>query len=61
MTDRAKSDQETWWVLRAQSGDREALNELLKNIQEPLYLSSSSRKIRVHSISFLKQIIEFRK
>lgn len=24
-------------MLRAQSGDREALNELLKNIQEPLY------------------------
>lgn len=37
MTDRAKSDRETWWVLRAQSGDREALNELLKSIQEPLY------------------------
>ncbi len=37
MTDRAKSAQETWWVLRAQSGDREALNELLKTIQEPLY------------------------
>jgi RNA polymerase sigma-70 factor (ECF subfamily) len=37
MTDRAKSEQETWWVLRAQSGDREALNELLKTIQEPLY------------------------
>ncbi len=37
MTDRAKSEQETWWVLRAQSGDRNALNELLKTIQEPLY------------------------
>jgi len=37
MTDRAKSEHETWWVLRAQSGDREALNELLKTIQEPLY------------------------
>lgn len=29
--------QETWWVLRAQSGDREALDELLKSVQEPLY------------------------
>jgi RNA polymerase sigma-70 factor (ECF subfamily) len=37
MTDRAESEQETWWVLRAQSGDREALNELLHSIQEPLY------------------------
>lgn len=29
--------QETWWVLRAQSGDREALDELLKSVQETLY------------------------
>jgi RNA polymerase sigma-70 factor (ECF subfamily) len=29
--------QEMWWVLRAQSGDREALNELLGAVQEPLY------------------------
>lgn len=29
--------QESWWVLRAQSGDREALDELLQAIQEPLY------------------------
>lgn len=29
--------QEEWWVLRAQSGDREALDELLKAVQEPLY------------------------
>jgi RNA polymerase sigma-70 factor (ECF subfamily) len=29
--------QETFWVLRAQSGDREAVNELLKAVQEPLY------------------------
>jgi len=29
--------QEIWWVLRAQSGDREALNDLLKAVQEPLY------------------------
>jgi RNA polymerase sigma-70 factor (ECF subfamily) len=37
MTRSAKSEQEAWWVLRAQSGDREALNELLKALQEPLY------------------------
>lgn|SRR5262245_15918246 len=33
----ANPEQENWWVLRAQSGDREALNELLKALQEPLY------------------------
>ena len=37
MTDRTKSVLENWWVLRAQSGDQEALNELLKTVQEPLY------------------------
>lgn len=37
MTDRTKSELENWWVLRAQSGDREALNELLRTVQEPLY------------------------
>ena len=31
-------EQETWWVLRAQSGDREALDALLKSVQGPLYL-----------------------
>lgn len=34
MTDR---ERENWWVLRAQSGDQEALNELLKAVQEPLF------------------------
>ena len=29
--------QETRWVLRAQAGDREALDELLRALQEPLY------------------------
>jgi RNA polymerase sigma-70 factor (ECF subfamily) len=29
--------QEVWWVLRAQSGEREALEELLKSVQEPLF------------------------
>ena len=32
-----KRERETWWVLRAQSGDREALDELLKAVEEPLY------------------------
>lgn len=35
-------EQENWWVLRAQSGDREALNELLKAVQGPLYRYISS-------------------
>ena len=34
MTDK---ERENWWVLRAQSGDQEALNELLRAVQEPLY------------------------
>lgn len=34
MTDK---ERENWWVLRAQSGDREALNELLKAVQVPLF------------------------
>jgi len=32
-----KRERETWWVLRAQSGDTEALDELLKAVEEPLY------------------------
>ncbi len=37
MTNAAKPEQEDWYVLRAQSGDVEALNELLKAVQESLY------------------------
>jgi RNA polymerase sigma-70 factor, ECF subfamily len=37
MTGSAELERENWWVLRAQSGDQEALNELLKAVQEPLY------------------------
>lgn len=37
MVKMASLKQEDWWVLRAQSGDREALEELLKAVQEPLY------------------------
>src|SRR5688572_29643408 len=33
----ASPKQETRWVLRAQSGDRDALDELLRIVQEPLY------------------------
>lgn len=41
-------EQENWWVLRAQSGDLEALNELLKAIQEPLYRYISSLVSQQH-------------
>ncbi len=37
MEETAKSVREAWLVLRAQSGDREALEELLKFVQEPLF------------------------
>ncbi|MBA3248036.1 MAG: RNA polymerase sigma factor [Pyrinomonadaceae bacterium] len=37
MTNARNLKRETWWVLRAQSGDREALTELLEAVQEPLY------------------------
>ena len=37
MTDRAAAERESWLVLRAQSGDVAALNELLQSVQEPLY------------------------
>ncbi|HKS30747.1 MAG TPA: sigma-70 family RNA polymerase sigma factor [Pyrinomonadaceae bacterium] len=33
----AAKDRESWWVLRAQTGDREAFDSLLKNVQGPLY------------------------
>ncbi|HEX8177035.1 MAG TPA: sigma-70 family RNA polymerase sigma factor [Pyrinomonadaceae bacterium] len=33
----ATPERESWWVLRAQSGDQEAFDSLLKNIQGPLY------------------------
>jgi len=37
MADRATSQRESWWVLQAQSGSHEALNELFKIVQEPLF------------------------
>ena len=37
MGDQAASQRESWWVLQAQSGSHEALNELFKSIQEPLF------------------------
>src|ERR1044071_597033 len=36
MADEA-SQRESWWVLQAQSGSHEALNELFRSIQEPLF------------------------
>ena len=37
MAVKAASEQESWWVLQAQSGSREALDELFKSVQEPLF------------------------
>lgn len=37
MADKATSQRESWWVLQAQSGSHEALNELFRSIQEPLF------------------------
>jgi RNA polymerase sigma-70 factor (ECF subfamily) len=37
MADRTAAQRESWWVLQAQSGSREALDELFKSIQEPLF------------------------
>lgn len=36
MTETASREQEAWWVWRAQTGDREALEALLKAVQAPL-------------------------
>ena len=37
MAGEAASERESWWVLQAQSGNREALNELFKSVQDPLF------------------------
>lgn len=37
MADRTASQRESWWVLQAQSGSHEALNDLFKSVQEPLF------------------------
>jgi RNA polymerase sigma-70 factor (ECF subfamily) len=37
MADEVASDRESWWVLQAQSGSHEALSELYKSVQEPLF------------------------
>ena len=37
MAGKAASEKESWWVLQAQSGSREALDELFKSVQEPLF------------------------
>lgn len=37
MTENADREQQSWWILRAQSGSHEALNELFRSIQEPMY------------------------
>ena len=37
MAGKAPSERESWWVLQAQSGNIEALNELYKSVQDPLF------------------------
>ena len=37
MTEAAESEKESWLVLRAQSGDGAAVEELLKSVEQPLY------------------------
>ena len=37
MAAEATSERESWWVLQAQSGSHEALNELFKSVQDPLF------------------------
>lgn len=37
MAGKATSERESWWVLQAQSGSHEALNELFKSVQDPLF------------------------
>jgi RNA polymerase sigma-70 factor (ECF subfamily) len=37
MAAEAASERESWWVLQAQSGSHEALNELYKSVQDPLF------------------------
>ena len=37
MAGEAASDRESWRVLKAQSGDRDALNELFRSVQDPLF------------------------
>jgi RNA polymerase sigma-70 factor, ECF subfamily len=36
MTEHTDHEQQSWWILSAQSGSHEALNELFKSIQGPL-------------------------
>ena len=37
MAGEAASDRESWRVLQAQSGNREALNDRFKSVQDPLF------------------------
>jgi RNA polymerase sigma-70 factor (ECF subfamily) len=37
MADKAASERESWWVLQAQSGNHEALDQLYKAVQDPLF------------------------
>lgn len=42
MRESTDHEQQSWWLLSAQSGSHEALNELLKSIQVPLFRYISS-------------------
>lgn len=37
MAGKAASERESWWVLQAQSGNKDALNELYKSVQDALF------------------------
>ncbi|HEX6732410.1 MAG TPA: RNA polymerase sigma factor [Pyrinomonadaceae bacterium] len=37
MREHTDHEQQSWWILSAQSGSHEALNQLFKSIQEPLF------------------------
>jgi RNA polymerase sigma-70 factor (ECF subfamily) len=37
MADETAAQRESWWVLQAQSGSHEALNELFRSVQDPLF------------------------
>lgn len=60
MADTARPERESWWVLRAQSGDAQALNELLKAVSEPLYRYILSVVREAHSAEDILQEVLIR-
>lgn len=55
MAGKATSERESWWVLQAQSGNREALDELFKSVQEPLFRYIASV---VHETQIAEDILQ---